>query len=47
MYVEREAFVRNHDLDINAEYTVKEFIEICENDYGSDVIRQLKERIYG
>lgn len=43
----REAFVRNHDLDINEEYTVKEFIKICENDYGSDVIRQLKECIYG
>ena len=43
----RENFVKNHDLDLEAEYTVKEFIEICENDYGSDVIRRLKERIYG
>ena len=41
----RESFVRNHDLDINAEYSVKEFIELCENDYGGEVIKQLKERI--
>ena len=43
----REAFVSNNDLDINADYSVKEFIELCENDYGADVIKQLKERIYG
>ena len=43
----RESFVKNHDLDINAEYSVKEFIELCENDYGGEVIRQLKESIYG
>lgn len=25
-------------------YTVDEFIEICENDYGSEIIKELKER---
>lgn len=41
----RESFVKNHGLDINALYSVYEFIAICENDYGAEVIQQLKERI--
>ena len=40
----RESFVRNHGLDVNAMYTVDEFISICENDYGSEVIKELKEK---
>lgn len=40
----RDAFVRNHELDLNSEYTVDEFIELCKNDYGGEVIRELKER---
>ena len=40
----RESFVKNHGLDVNALYTVDEFISICENDYGSEVIKELKER---
>jgi hypothetical protein len=40
----RESFVKNHDLDLEAEYSVDEFIELCENDYGSRVIKELKER---
>ena len=40
----RESFVRNHDLDVNAMYTVDEFISLCENDYGGEIIKQLKER---
>ena len=40
----REAFVRNHDLNIEDTFTVEEFIELCENDYGGEIIRQLKER---
>ena len=40
----RESFVKNHGLDINAMYTVEEFISICEDDYGSGVIKQLKEK---
>ena len=40
----RESFVKNHQLDLDAEYTVDEFIELTENDYGSEIIRQLKER---
>ena len=40
----RNSFVRNHDLDLSDKYTVDEFIEICEDDYGSSVIKKLKER---
>ena len=40
----RESFVKNHGLDVNAMYTVDEFIAICENDYGSEVIKELKEK---
>ncbi len=40
----RESFVKNNNLSVDNSYTVSEFIEICENAYGGDVIRQLKER---
>ncbi len=40
----RESFVRNKGLDVNALYTVEEFIELCENDYGGEIIKELKER---
>ena len=46
----RESFVRNKNLDINAMYTVEEFIDICKDDYGSNIINELKERwceLYG
>lgn len=32
------------EVDLDKEYTVKEFIELTENDYGGEVIKQLKER---
>ena len=40
----RESFVRNHGFNLDDEFTVDEFIEACENDYGSNIIKQLKER---
>ena len=40
----RESFVKNYQLDLDAEYTVDEFIELTKNDYGSKVIKELKER---
>ena len=40
----RESFVKNKCLDVNALYTVDEFIEICKNDYGHEIISDLKER---
>ena len=40
----RKAFVRNHDIDLDKTYTVEEFIELTEDDYAGEVIKQLKER---
>ena len=40
----RETFVKNKGIDLEQTYTVEEFIELCENDYGSEVISELKER---
>ena len=40
----RKSFVKNHNLDLDAEYTVNEFIALTENDYGNEIIKQLKER---
>ena len=40
----RESFVRNHAINLEDEMTVEEFIALCENDYGGEVIRDLKAR---
>ena len=39
----RNEFIRSKGLDLNSKYTVKEFIELCENDYGGEIIKKLKE----
>lgn len=39
----RNAFVKNHGIDLEGSMTVEEFIELTENDYGGEVISQLKE----
>lgn len=39
----RDSFVKNHNLDLEKKYTVKEFIAECENDYGGSAIKQLKQ----
>lgn len=42
----RKAFAKNHGIDLETDtFTVSEFIELTENDYGSKAIKQLKERI--
>ena len=40
----RKQFVDEHHLSLEDEYTVDQFIEICENAYGAEEIRKLKER---
>ena len=40
----REQFVKNKGLDLKAEYTVDEFIDICKDAYGGDIIKQLKDK---
>ena len=39
----RNSFVKNHNINLNEEFTVKEFIEITENDYGGDIIKMLRK----
>ena len=39
----RDNFVKNHDIDLNKEYSVKEFIEKTKNDFGGDIIKRLEE----
>ena len=39
----RNNFVKNHNLDLNKMYSVKEFIELTENSYGGEIIKRLKE----
>jgi hypothetical protein len=42
----RNSFVRNGGYDLeNDTFTVKQFIEITENAFGGDIIKQLKNRI--
>ena len=38
----RESFVKNHELDLDVEYTVDEFIELCKDAYGGEIIKKLK-----
>ena len=40
----RKSFMQNKGITFDDSFTVDEFIEICENDYGSGIIKQLKER---
>lgn len=42
----RNNFVQEHELDLEKEYTVKEFIQLTENNYGSEIIKQLKDKLY-
>lgn len=38
----RDNFVKNNAINLNKKYSVEEFIKICENDYGGEIIRRLK-----
>ena len=39
----RKSFCESKGLDVNAKYTVREFISLTENAFGKDVIKQLKQ----
>jgi len=39
----RDNFVKNHNINLEDEFTVKEFINLCKNDYGGEIIRNLIE----
>ena len=40
----RKQFVDERHLSLEDEYTVDQFIEICENAYGAERIKKLKEK---
>ena len=37
----RNQFVQDHNLSLEKDYTVKEFINLTKNDYGGDIIKEL------
>ena len=39
----RDSFVINNNINLNKKFSVKEFIKICENSYGGEIIRRLKK----
>lgn len=39
----RNAFVKDHCIDLEGESTVDEFIKLTENSYGGNIIKKLKE----
>ena len=39
----RDNFVKEHNLSLNKMYSVKDFIELTEDDYGGEIIKELKE----
>jgi hypothetical protein len=41
----RESFVKNKNISLDTNMNVYEFIEICKNDYGKDIIKMLADRI--
>ena len=41
----RKAWVQSHGIDMDGKTTVADFIRLCEDDFGGDVIRALKERM--
>ena len=40
----RKTFMRDRNVTFDDTYTVDEFIALCENSYGSEIIKELKER---
>ena len=41
----REEFVKEHGLSLTKKYSVNEFISLCENDFGGQIIKELKNAI--
>lgn len=39
----RDAFCKTHKIDLEKKYTVRYFLDITENAYGGDVIKQIRE----
>ena len=42
----RQSFIRNHGINLNNDsFTVREFCELCKNDYGGDIIKKVLNKI--
>jgi hypothetical protein len=41
----RESFIQNKQFNLNDEINLNEFIDLCENQYGWGVIKQIKEEL--
>ena len=41
----RESFVKNKSIDLEKMISVRQFISICKNEYGSEIIEKLEECI--
>lgn len=42
----RQTFIKNHDIDLeNDSFTVREFCELCKNDYGGNIIEKILNKI--
>ena len=42
----RQNFVKNHGIDLEEDsFTVKEFCELCKNDYGGEIIKKIIKRL--
>ena len=37
----REHFVKENNIDLDSEFTIKEFVKMCENSYGFEIIKKL------
>lgn len=41
----RKQFIKNHNIKLDELMTVREFIELTENDYGGEIIKELEKRL--
>jgi hypothetical protein len=39
----RESFIKNKSIDLDSDMTLKEFVKVCKDDYGKEVILKLEE----
>ena len=40
----RENFIKNNNVDMDESYTIKEFVDICSNDYGGHIIKKILDK---
>ncbi len=40
----RENFIKNNNVDMDKSYTIKEFVDICSNDYGGHIIKKILDK---